>query len=161
MTPRILKCVTLFGIVATGAACAAGVAGRSGPPVECGKLRLWPTEAYLPLESGPGHLVLTTRARINNVVDGSERFCRARGRYPIDLVTLSSFTDSVAGTTCGVARLSFVDGWGHPMYFGVRAGRIEVVSAGLDGVFATPDDIGAPGEGPPATGEFGSVKDCM
>jgi hypothetical protein len=143
-------------------ACALVPSGRASELGVCDKLRLWPISDHISgsLPGDPSAEVVLTRARLSNVADLATKYCVVRGAYPEALTALGAFSDSLAGSDCGVRRDSYLDAWDRPVYYGISNGTPVIVSAGVDGAFSTADDVALPSGGEPAKGDLGAPHDC-
>lgn len=90
---------------------------------------------------------LTTQARIDAILVAAVAYCVAEGgTYPASFDALAARAMSLPDSLrrCELDPTAHHDAWGRPIFFGVIGGRVHVQSAGKDGVFSTPDDIGVP-----------------
>lgn len=107
--------------------------------------------------------VLTTQARVDALILAAEAYCRLNGgRYPQSLDAMASpperFTSAMRN--CRLSPESYFDAWSRPIFYGVIEERLVIRSAGVDGRFATADDISIPTELDRYVEEFSIAAGC-
>lgn len=86
---------------------------------------------------------LVSQARIDAFILAAEAACRSNGgAYPESLDGLLTLPDQAS--QCRLRHTDLHDGWGRAIFYGVVGDGFIIRSAGPDGLFATPDDIGPP-----------------
>lgn len=137
----VLAPLLLLAGATTSMQAASAVAGP------CGALVWWKLPERLEV-SGSGSRsstaqTLATHAIVDVIIRAAETFCRQHdGQYPRTFQEM--FSVFPPESECVLEPTHVMDGWGHPVFYGLIAGSPIVRSAGADGVFTTADDIGWP-----------------